>query len=66
MDPVRNRKWISVSETAELFGLSVAGVRKMIARGEIPAVHLGRTVRVDERELSRRLDEQLKGAGSSR
>jgi len=55
------RHWLSVNETAELLGLSVPGVRKMIARDEIPAVHLGRTVRVDGRELERRLEQQLKG-----
>ena len=61
------RRWISPRECAELLGLSVAGVRKMIARSEIRAVHLGRTVRVDGRELERRLDAQLKAnAGSAR
>jgi len=60
------RRWISPRECAELLGLSVAGVRKMISRGEIPAVHLGRTVRVPAVELERRLDAQLKAAGSAR
>ncbi|MEN6560095.1 MAG: helix-turn-helix domain-containing protein [Acidobacteriota bacterium] len=57
------RRWISTRECAELLGLSIAGVRKMISRGEIPAVHLGRTVRVDGRELERRLDAQLAKTG---
>jgi excisionase family DNA binding protein len=54
------RRWISVHETAELIGLSVAGVRKKIARGEIPAVHLGRTVRIPVDKLEAMLDAQLK------
>jgi len=64
---VPTRRFISVFETSELLGLSVAGIRKLIGRGEIPAVHLGRTVRVDLRALESKLDAQLKaGAGSAR
>ena len=52
------RRWFNVKETASSLGLSVAGVRKMIARGEIPAVHVGRTVRVDGRKLECQLEGQ--------
>jgi excisionase family DNA binding protein len=54
------RRFISVLETAELLGLSVPGVRKLIARGEIQAVHLGRTVRVDRTRLEAQLERQMK------
>lgn len=63
----RPRRWLSVFETAQELSLSVAGVRKMIARGEIPAVHLGRTVRIPVDKLEAMLDAQLRaGAGNAR
>jgi len=52
------RRWITVDETASLFSLHPMSVRKMIARGEIGAVRIGRAVRVDLRELERRLEQQ--------
>lgn len=52
------RRWITVDETASLLSLHPMSVRKMIARGEIGAVHIGRAVRVDLRELERRLEQQ--------
>ncbi|MGA2363524.1 MAG: helix-turn-helix domain-containing protein [Candidatus Aminicenantales bacterium] len=54
------RRWISPSACAEFLGLSVSGVRKKINRSEIPAVHLGRTVRVDLRALETQLERQMK------
>lgn len=56
------RKWISPAEASILLGLSVSGVRKLIGRGEIPAVRLGRTVRIPIGKL----EAQLKAAGSAR
>jgi excisionase family DNA binding protein len=41
-----------------MLSLHPMSVRKMIARGEIGAVHIGRAVRVDLRELERRLEQQ--------
>jgi len=56
----QNRRWLTVDETAEYLNLHPHGVRKMIYAGKIPAVHVGRAVRVDFRELERRLEEQLR------
>lgn len=66
MDHLKNRAWCSVSETAQLLGLSISGVRKLIARNEIPAVHLGRTVRIPIGKLEAQLEAQLKAAGRAR
>ncbi len=54
------RRWASVEEVAERLSLSVSGVRKLVARGLIPSVHVGRSVRVDLRTLEANLDDQLR------
>jgi excisionase family DNA binding protein len=55
------RRWITVGETAQLLSLSASGVRKMLNRGLIPCTRLGRVVRIDLRELERRLEDQAEG-----
>jgi excisionase family DNA binding protein len=57
------RRWISVSEAAAYLGLHPHGVRKMIYRGTIPAVHVGRSVRVDLKRLEAQLEAQLEELG---
>jgi excisionase family DNA binding protein len=50
---------MKVREAAAYLGLHQVGLRKMITRGEIPAVRLGkggRTVRIDKAALDRQLD----------
>lgn len=54
-------RWISVNECAELLSLHPLSVRKFIARGKIPAVRIGRTVRVDLRTLETQLETQAQG-----
>ena len=55
-----NRRWATVAEAAQYLRLSVNGCRKLICAGKIPAVRVGRAVRVDLRELERQLEDQLK------
>ncbi len=55
------RRWIRVSECAEICSLSVKGCYELISRGVIPAVHIGRTVRVDRVGLERDLEAQAQG-----
>jgi excisionase family DNA binding protein len=48
------RTLLSVNETAELLGVSTKQVRRLIARGELPAVQLGgrgSAIRIDREEL---------------
>lgn len=52
------RRYISVQECAEVYSVHPMTVRKMISRGEIPSIRLGRAVRIDLRELDRRLGAQ--------
>jgi excisionase family DNA binding protein len=54
MTPAPARRWITVQEAAKYTHLHLLTVRDMIARGIIPAVRLGRAVRVDLRALEKR------------
>ena len=51
MTPAPARRWITVQEAAEYVGLHPWTIRDRIVRGIIPAVRLGRAVRVDLRAL---------------
>ncbi len=64
MTPSPARRWISPRECGEALGLSVSGVRKLIARGEIQAVRLGRAVRIDLRQLEAGLEKQVQSPGA--
>jgi excisionase family DNA binding protein len=52
------RRYYSVLEICEIYGLHRQTVYSMIARGLIPSIRIGRAVRVDLRELDRRLKAQ--------
>lgn len=54
-------RFITVDAAAEMLSLHPMSVRKMISRGEIGAVHLGRAVRVDLRKLEAQLEAQAQG-----
>jgi excisionase family DNA binding protein len=48
------RPLLSVSETAQLLGVSTKQIRRLIARGELPALQLGgkaSAIRIDRDEL---------------
>ena len=52
---VQQRKLLTVHETAELLRVSDQTVRRLIARGTLPALQLdgkGSSLRIDPRELS--------------
>lgn len=58
------RRWISVSEAAAYLSISTSGARKMITRGEIAAVRLGRALRIDLRQLEAGLERQMQSPGA--
>jgi excisionase family DNA binding protein len=49
------RRWISINSAAEYLALHPVTVRRLIDRGEIPAVRIGRNVRVDLKTLDEKL-----------
>lgn len=64
MDATRSRgitRLLSASEVAEILGVRQARVYALLRSGIIPAVHLGRQVRVDEQVL----DEWIEAGGQA-
>ncbi len=54
------RRWITVRETAELLGIRPKSAYDMAARGVLPAVRVGRLVRIDRRELEADFERQVR------
>ncbi len=48
-----NRRFLTPGEVAAVLRVSVEVIRRMLRRGELPAIRIGRTWRVDEDELGR-------------
>lgn len=51
-------EWLKVPEVAEELRIARSRAYELVADGEIPAVKIGRSVRVSRRELDRWLKEQ--------
>lgn len=49
---MNNPRYYSVRQIARTYDLSENGVRKMIREGRLPAVRIGRAVRVSEVDLA--------------
>ncbi len=48
-----NRRFLTPGEVAAILRVSVEVIRRMLRRGELPAIRIGRTWRVDEDQLQR-------------
>jgi excisionase family DNA binding protein len=61
-------KTYSVTETAELFGVSRWSIYQAIERGDLTALRFGRTTRIPKIQVDRLLDDtsppETNGAGS--
>lgn len=51
-----NRRLITLAEAAELLGLSVASIRRLVWAGRLPVVRLTRRIQIDMRDLERLVD----------
>ncbi|MBU1008479.1 helix-turn-helix domain-containing protein [Candidatus Dependentiae bacterium] len=59
--PPFTRRWLTVTETADIIGLAPVTVRRMVNKGLIPkASNLGRIVRVDGLRLQAQLEADQK------
>jgi len=53
MHTVTPSRLLAVQETAERLAVSVDTIRRLIARGELPALKVGKQIRLDPSELER-------------
>ena len=51
------RRLLTVDEAGEYLGYTPAAVRHMVAKGQLPCVHIGRSIRFDVRDLDSWIDE---------
>jgi len=66
MNP-EGRRFLTISQAADFLQINVKTCYSMAARGELPAVRVGRrTLRIDGRRLCEQLELQLSAKGRSR
>lgn len=46
-----SRRFLSIDEASDLFGCSRDSIRRLIARGDLPAVRVGRLLRLEHRDV---------------
>jgi excisionase family DNA binding protein len=54
----QQHEWLKVPEVAEVLRIARSRAYELVADGEIPAVKIGRSVRVSRKELDRWLEDQ--------
>jgi excisionase family DNA binding protein len=57
---------LTTSEVAGVLGIGRTKVFEMLASGDLPAIRIGRSVRISRHQLEHWIDERLEGAGLSR
>ena len=58
MNATLHQEWISVAQIQEILGISRTKAYELIATGEVPAVKIGRALRVNRRQLDAWLEQQ--------
>jgi putative molybdopterin biosynthesis protein len=54
----QEHEWLKVPEVAEVLRIARSRAYELVADGEIPAVRIGRSIRVNRNELERWLEGQ--------
>lgn len=57
----KRHEWLKVPAVAEVLRIARSRAYELVADGEIPSVRIGRSVRVNRRELERWLEGQRYG-----
>jgi excisionase family DNA binding protein len=52
------REWLKVPEVAKMLQIARSRAYELVGEGEIPSVRIGRSVRVNRRELEKWLEER--------
>jgi len=55
------KRWITPKQAAEYLSLHLISVYRLMAKGVIPSVRIGRSVRVDLKALDELLEKQIRG-----
>lgn len=58
-----DKRFYSCREIAGYLGLSEKSIRRLIDRGELPSVRIGRSVRVDMKKLDEILENKIEERG---
>jgi excisionase family DNA binding protein len=53
-----DREWMTLREVQEMLSIGRTKAWQLVASGEVPAVKIGRSVRVSRKELEQWLEEQ--------
>jgi excisionase family DNA binding protein len=53
-----DREWLTLREMQEMLSIGRTKAWQLVASGEVPAVKIGRSVRVSRKELEQWLEEQ--------
>jgi excisionase family DNA binding protein len=61
-----DRELLTVEETQHILGIGRSKAYEMIRRGELPALRMGRLVRIPRGALRRWIEEYTEGADSDR
>lgn len=54
---------LTIARTAEILAVAERTVRRLIGRGELPPIRLGRLVRIREQDLDRFIEQRMRPLG---
>lgn len=58
MNSTLQKEWISVAQMQEILGIGRTKAYELIFTGEVPAVKIGRALRINRQQLDAWLDQQ--------
>jgi len=58
---LEGRRWISVKVAADTIGIHVQTAYRLFYQGKLPGARVGRTVRIDFKQLTEQLEAQARG-----
>jgi excisionase family DNA binding protein len=64
--PVVGQRLLSVCAAAEWLGVSEFHVRRLVWKGELPFIRIGRIIRIDKVDLERFVDSEKSRNGAAR
>jgi excisionase family DNA binding protein len=63
--PLEGQRLLSVCDAAKWLGVSEWHVRRLLWRGELPFVRIGRIIRIDKLDLERFVDAEKSANGAA-